>query len=87
VLVFYVGNIVDDKNTLCYSCIFNRMIGVYLESSCIQTMFKSKLMTDQKLLEDVHEDSLQNSKPKEPFLCNRLDEPLKASGLPAVSYR
>jgi len=42
------------------------MIGVYSESSCIQTMFKSKLMTDQKLLEDVHEDSLQNFKPNQP---------------------
>jgi hypothetical protein len=66
VLVFYVGYILDDKNTLCNGCIFNRMIGGYIESSCIQTMFKSKLVIDQKLLEDVHEDSLQNSKPNQP---------------------
>jgi hypothetical protein len=65
-LVFYVGNILDDKNTLCNGYIFYRMIDVYSESSCIQKMFKSKLVTDQKLLEDVHENSLQNSKPNQP---------------------
>jgi hypothetical protein len=58
-LVFYVGYILDDKNTLCNGCNLNKMIGVYSESSCFQTIFKSKLVTDQKLLEDVHEDSLQ----------------------------
>jgi hypothetical protein len=64
-LVFYIGNILVEKNTLCNGCIFNKMIGVYSESSCIQTMFKSKLVTDQKLIEDVHDDSLQNSKPNQ----------------------
>jgi hypothetical protein len=33
-LVFYVGCIWDDKNTLCNGCNLNRMIGFYLESSC-----------------------------------------------------
>jgi hypothetical protein len=42
------------------------MIGVYSESSCFQKMFKSKLVTDQKLLEDVHEESLQIPKPNQP---------------------
>jgi hypothetical protein len=42
------------------------MIGVYLESSCFQTVFKSKLLTDQKLLEDVHEVSVQIPKPNQP---------------------
>jgi hypothetical protein len=26
-LVFYVGNILDDKNTLCNDCFLNRFIG------------------------------------------------------------
>jgi hypothetical protein len=59
-LVFYVGYILDNKNTSCKGCFLNRIIGVYSKSSYIQTMFKSKLVTDQKLPEDVHEDSLQN---------------------------
>jgi len=63
------------------------MIGVYSESSCFQTMFKSKLVTDQKLLEDVHEESLQIPKQINRFLCNRPNKPLKAFGRPAVSYR
>jgi hypothetical protein len=57
---------------------FNRMIGVYSESSRFQTMFKSKIMTDQKLLEDVHEESLQIPSKINRFLCNHSDEPLKA---------
>jgi hypothetical protein len=28
-LVFYVGNILDDKNTLCNGCILNRLIGLF----------------------------------------------------------
>jgi hypothetical protein len=31
---FYVGYILDDKNTLCNGCNLNRMIGFYSESSC-----------------------------------------------------
>jgi hypothetical protein len=33
-LVFYVGHILDDKNTLCNGCNLNRMISFYSESSC-----------------------------------------------------
>jgi len=33
-LVFYVGYILDDKNTLCNGCNFNMMISFYSESSC-----------------------------------------------------
>jgi hypothetical protein len=33
-LVFYVGYILDDKNTLCNGWNLNRMIGFYTESSC-----------------------------------------------------
>jgi hypothetical protein len=58
------------------------MIGSYSESSCIQTVFISKHVTDVKLLEDVHEDSLQFPSQINRFLCNRSDEPLKASGHP-----
>jgi hypothetical protein len=43
-------------------------------------MFKSKLVTDQKLLEDVYEEFLQIPSQTNWFLCNRPDEPLKASG-------
>jgi hypothetical protein len=28
-LVFYVGNILNDKNTLCNGCILNRLIGLF----------------------------------------------------------
>jgi hypothetical protein len=42
------------------------MIGVYSESSCFHTMFKSKLVTEQNLLEDVHEESLHIPKPNQP---------------------
>jgi hypothetical protein len=63
----------------------NKMIGSSSESSCIQTVFISKYMTDHKLVEDVHEDSLQIPSQINRFLCNRPDEPLKASGCPAVS--
>jgi len=63
------------------------MIGFYSKSSCIRTVFISKHVTDHKLLEDVHEDSLQIPSQINRFLCNRLDEPLKASGRPAVSSK
>jgi len=63
------------------------MIGSYSESSCIQTVFISKYLTDHKLLEDVYEDSLQIPSQINRFLCNRPDEPLKASGRSAVSNR
>jgi hypothetical protein len=59
-LVFYVGYILDDKNTLYNGCKLTGWSVFNLESSCIQTMFKSKKVTDHKLLEDVHEESLQN---------------------------
>jgi hypothetical protein len=36
-----------------------------LESSCIQTMTKSKTITDHKLLKDVYEESLQNPRHKQ----------------------
>jgi hypothetical protein len=42
-------------------------------------------VTDHKFLEDVHEDSMQFPSQNSQFLCNRLDEPLKASGSLAVS--
>jgi hypothetical protein len=61
------------------------MIGSYLESSYIRTLFILKHVTDHKFVEDVHEDSLQIPRQKNQFLCNLLDKPLKASGRPAVS--
>jgi hypothetical protein len=41
-------------------------------------------VTDHKFLEDVHEDSLRIPRQKSHFLCNRSNEPLKASGYPTV---
>jgi hypothetical protein len=61
------------------------MIGSYSESSCLRIVFISKHVTNHKFLEDVHEDSLQIPRQKNRFLCNRPNEPLKASGCPAVS--
>jgi hypothetical protein len=65
----------------------NRMIGSYSESSCIRTVFISSHVTGHKFLEDVNEDSLQIPSQIKRFLCNHPDEPLKASGRPAVSNR
>jgi hypothetical protein len=75
------------KNTLFNSCKLTRWSVLYSESSCIQTVFKSKHVTDQKLLEDVHKDSLHIPSQINRFLCNRPDEPLKASGHPVVSSK
>jgi hypothetical protein len=58
------------------------MIGSYSESSIIRIVFISKHVIDHKLLEDVHEDSLQIPSQINQFLCNRPDEPLKVSGHP-----
>jgi hypothetical protein len=44
-------------------------------------------VTDHKLLEDVHEDFLQNPSQINRFLCNRPDEPLKAFERLVVSSR
>jgi hypothetical protein len=46
---------------------------VFIQS--LQTMFKSKLVTDQKLLKDVHEESLQIPKPNQSV-------PVQPSGRP-----
>jgi hypothetical protein len=86
-LIFYVGYILDNKKYFMQWLQINRMIGSYSESSITQTVFISKHVTDHKLLKDVHEDSLQISSQINRFLCNRPDEPLKASGCPAVSSK
>jgi hypothetical protein len=85
VLVFYVGNILDDKNTLCNSCILNRLIDFIQSLQVIWTVFVSSHVTGHKVLEDVHEDSMHFPSQINQFLCNCLDRPLKASGHPAVS--
>jgi hypothetical protein len=51
----------------------------------LRIVFISKHVTDHKFLEDVYEESLQIRRQKNWFLCNRPNEPLKASGRPAVS--
>jgi hypothetical protein len=84
-LVFYIGYILDNKNTLCNGYELTGWSVLNSESSCIQKIFKSKHVTDRKLLEDVHEESLQIPSKINRFLCNCPDKPLKASGHPAVS--
>jgi len=54
-----------NKNTLCNGCNLTRWSVFNSESSCIQTIFKSKKVSDHKLLEDVHEESLQNPRQKQ----------------------
>jgi hypothetical protein len=47
-------------------------------------MFISSHVTGHKFLEDVYEDSMLFPSQINRFLCNRLDEPLKASRRPLV---
>jgi hypothetical protein len=83
----YQKNIMVDKNTLCNGCKLTGWSIFNSESSRIQTVFKLKHVTDHKLLEDVYEESLQISSQINRFLYNRPNEPLKASGRPAVSNK
>jgi hypothetical protein len=65
-LVFYIGYILDKTNTLCNGCVLTGWSVFNSESPCIHTMIKSKTITDHKLLKDVHEESLQNPRQKQP---------------------
>jgi hypothetical protein len=65
VLVFYIGNILVDKKTLCNGYVLTRWLVFNSEYSCIQTMIKSKTIIDHKLLKDVHEEFLQNPRQKQ----------------------
>jgi hypothetical protein len=82
VLVFYVGNILDDKKTLCNGCFLNRIIGFIYSLQVLWTVFVLSHVTGHNFLEDVHEDSLQFPSQINRFLCNRLDGPLKAFRTP-----
>jgi hypothetical protein len=55
-LVFYVGNILVDKNTLCNYCILNRFIDFIQNLQVIWIVFVSSHVTGHKFLEDVHEE-------------------------------
>jgi hypothetical protein len=83
--VFYIGNILVDKNTLCNDCFLNRFIGFIQSLQVTWTLFVSSHVTGHKFLEDVHEDSMQFPSQINRFLCSRPDEPLKASRRPVVS--
>jgi len=50
-------------------------------------MYKSKHVIDHKHLEDIYEESLQIPRQNNQFLCNRSDEPLKASGRQSNTVR
>jgi hypothetical protein len=84
ILVFYVGNILVDKNTLCNVCILNRFIGFIQSLQVIWTLFVSSHVTGHEFL-DVHKDSMQFSSQINWFLCNSSDGPLKASRRPTMS--
>jgi hypothetical protein len=84
-LAFFVGNILDDKNTLYNGFILNRFIGFTQSLQVIWTVFLSSHVTGHKFLEDVHEDSMNFSTQTNRFLCNSPDGPLKALGRPSVS--
>lgn len=58
-LVFYIGNILDDKNTLCNGCILNRIIGLIQNLQVLWIVFISSHVPCHKFLEDVHEDFMQ----------------------------
>jgi hypothetical protein len=59
VLVFYVGYILDDKNTLCNGCYLNKIIGLIQNLQVIWTVFISSHVPCHKFLEYVREDSVQ----------------------------
>jgi hypothetical protein len=84
-LVFYIGYILDDKNTLCNGCYLNRISVLFRIFKFYGQCLFQAFMSCHKFLEDVYEDSMQISKSASRFLCNRLDGPLKASGCPIVS--
>jgi len=85
VLVFYIGNILIDKNTLCNGCFLNKIIGYIQSLHVIWIVSHFMPCVGHKVLEDVHEDFMQFSKQNSWFLCNRPDGPLKASGHSLVS--
>jgi hypothetical protein len=57
-LVFYAGNILDDKNTLCNGYILNRFIDFIQNLQVIWTMFVSSHVIGHKFLEDIREVSM-----------------------------
>jgi hypothetical protein len=59
-LVFYVGYILDDKNTLCHGCYLNRIIGLIQNLQVLWIVFIASHVPCHKFLEDVHEDPMQN---------------------------
>jgi hypothetical protein len=63
------------------------MVGFQFRIFMYSDSVQIKHATDHKLLEDVHEESLQIPSQINRFLCNSSDEPLKASESHAVSYR
>jgi hypothetical protein len=83
--VFYMGNILVNKNILCNGCFLNKIFGSIQSLHVIWTVSHFMPCVGQKFLEDVHEDSMQFPSQNSRFLCNRPDGPLKAFGCPAVS--
>jgi hypothetical protein len=76
-LVFFIGNILVDKNTLC--------IDSFQSLHVIWTVSHFMPCVGHKGLEDVHEYSMKFSNQNSQFLYSLSNEPLKASGRPSVS--
>jgi hypothetical protein len=85
-LVFYIRNILINKNTLCNGCFLTGLsvlFRVFMYSDNVQI----KACDWSKASRRCPWRFIVNFKPNQLFQCNRLDEPLKASGRPAVSSR
>jgi hypothetical protein len=59
VLVFYIGNILVDKNTLCKDCFLTRISVQFRVFKYYGQCLNSCHVSGHKLLEDVDEDSMQ----------------------------
>jgi hypothetical protein len=73
VLIFYIGNILVDKNTLCKGCLLTGISVQFRVFKLYGQCLISCHVSGHKLLEDVHEDSIQFPSQNSRFLCNRLD--------------
>jgi hypothetical protein len=63
-LVFYIGYILDDKNTLCNGCFLTRLsvlFRVFKYGQCLMSCH----VYGHKFLEDANEDSVQNPRQKQ----------------------
>jgi ferredoxin len=72
VLVFYIDNILVDKNTLCKGCFLTGILVQFRVFKYYGQCLNSCHMSVHKLLKNVHEDSMQ-------FLSQKLPVPMQPS--------